>query len=84
MQHEIEDIGVDYPDYFTGRGVSFTKWDDVFVGIGNSPWEACEDALEQAASAGWAVDDIPNTLSEVSEIGEREDAHHFVAVYLEK
>ncbi len=84
MKYKIEDIGVDYPDYFNGRGVAFTVCDEVFVGIGNSPWEACEDALERASNAGWIVDEIPNTLSDVSEIGQRLGAYHYVAVYLRR
>lgn len=53
--YELEDCGADHSQYFPGRGVSFTKWDLCYVGAGNSPREAIEDALEQAATCGYDV-----------------------------
>ena len=59
--YRIDVHGVDNPQYFTGYS---TDDDAVFVGIGNSAYEALEDALEQAAWDGWNVNDVPNTLSD--------------------
>jgi hypothetical protein len=50
--YSIRDHGVDGEQYFQGAGVAFTKWKDCFTGIGDSPGEALEDALEQLACAG--------------------------------
>lgn len=86
---QLEDCGVDHCQYFTGRGTVFTAFDVVFVGIGSSASEACEDALEQAAMSGWNVDAIDNDLSNEDDVPVSEDDEyqdndflHYVAVYL--
>ncbi len=45
--YEIVRHGIEYPDYFQGCGVSFTDFDEVQTGIGDTEREAFEDALEQ-------------------------------------
>jgi len=86
IDHEIIDHGVDGSQYFQGCGTSFTNYTDVCTGIGNSPHEALEDALEQAAMSDWDVDWIVNNLSEDSEIPEdaeeESELHHFVSIRL--
>jgi len=57
-EYELEDIGIEHSQYFTGRGTSHTNWDDVYVGIGDNPSEAIDDALEAAAVSGWLINDI--------------------------
>jgi hypothetical protein len=57
-EHQWEDIGIEHSQYFPGRGTAFTEWDDVFVGIGDTPEEAAEDALEYAAQCGYELDGI--------------------------
>lgn len=51
VDYEIWNHGVDHSQYFQGKGTSYTKWDEVYTGIGRSEKEALEDALEQAYSA---------------------------------
>ncbi len=55
---EIIDHGVDHSQYFQGCGTSGTSYTDVATGIGHTPREALEDALEQLASAGWDNTDV--------------------------
>ena len=50
--YEIVDHGQDGESYFPGCGVAFTSFDTVFTGIGDTPGEALDDALEQAAIGG--------------------------------
>lgn len=61
-EFSLEYHGIDYPSYWQGAGVSFTKWDNCFVGVGDTPFEAGEDALENAAQCGYDVDEIENDL----------------------
>lgn len=59
--YELEDIGIDNSQYFQGRGTSHTDWDDVYVGVGDNPSEAIDDALCSAAISGWRLSaDIKN------------------------
>lgn len=37
--------GIEFPDYYQGCGTSFTRWQNVIVGIGDDIAEAAEDAL---------------------------------------
>lgn len=88
--YSIDDMGVDHPSYFQGAGVSFTDWEDCYVGIGNTPYEALKDALDNAACSEWDVEEIPNTLSDESDIPEPElgdddepsELQHYVVLYL--
>ena len=50
--YKIQDHGIESEQYFQGAGTSFTKFDTCSTGIGNSPAEALEDALEQLAAEG--------------------------------
>lgn len=49
---EVLDHGIDWPDYFQGAGVTFTEFDDIATGCGDTPAEAIQDALEQIAMRG--------------------------------
>lgn len=49
---DVELHGVDNSSYFQGAGVSFTRYDDIYIGIGDSEREALENALEDLASTG--------------------------------
>jgi hypothetical protein len=55
-EFELIDIGIDNSQYFQGIGSGV--YDEVFVGIGDNPAEALNDALDSAASAGWNVEHI--------------------------
>ena len=79
--YEIINHGIDYPDYFPGCGTTFTGYTDVGTGIGNTPHEALDDALEQLAIDDWYVEDIENDLSEESEIDDGDtEANYYVSV----
>lgn len=49
--YEIIRHGVEYSDYFQGCGTSFTEFDHVQTGIGDTEKEAFEDALDCIASS---------------------------------
>lgn len=84
--HEILDHGVEGSQYFQGCGVSYTRYTEVYTGIGDSAYEALEDALEQAAMSDWDVESIKNDLSEEITIPEdaedESELHHFVSIRL--
>ena len=54
--YEIVVHGMEHEQRFQGCGVSGTGYTAVFTGSGDNPSEALDDALEQAAMAGWDVD----------------------------
>lgn len=60
-EHEVVDYGIESSDYFQGIGRG--RFDDVFVGAGDTPNEALSDALDQAAHE-WKVDDIESPYTE--------------------
>lgn len=84
--HKIEDRGVEHEQYFQGCGISHSKWDEVASGVGSTPMEAYEDALDSLAQNGWDTETLPQDgegLSKKSEIPEDgEDLHHYVCVYV--
>ena len=61
--YEITDYGIDNASYFQGHGVSYTDFEYCSLGCGDDYRAALEDALEQAAMAGYditlAVEDLP-------------------------
>jgi hypothetical protein len=95
-EHKIKDHGVEHEQYFQGCGISHSKWDEVASGVGSTPMEAYEDALDSLAQNGWDVESLPQDgegLSKKSEIppnepigynpsGYSEDLHHYVCVYV--
>ena len=48
---EVEFLGVEYPDYFQGYGVSFSKYENCTYGIGNTEEEALDDCIEMFAQS---------------------------------
>jgi len=80
-EHQITDHGVHDPQCFPGDGVANTMWDACSVGVGYSPHEALEDALEMLAQDDWDVQLFDNTLSKEDTvphgIGER---WHYIAL----
>lgn len=83
---QILDHGVNGSQYFQGCGTYGTDYTEVYTGIGDSPHEALEDALEQAATSDWDVEGITNDLSKeitIPEDAEEEsELHHFVSIRL--
>jgi len=67
--YEWRDYGIMGSDYFQGAGTAGTDWEAAYVGIGDNPREAAEDALDQACSDGWenltkvSTADIPDKPS---------------------
>ncbi len=61
---EVIDHGIEHSQYFQGCGVSHTRYTDVATGIGDTPSEALDDALEQLASAGYDVSRITSEIDE--------------------
>ena len=55
---KILDHGVEHSQYFQGCGISHTPFTDVATGIGDTPGEALDDALEQLAQSDWDVETI--------------------------
>lgn len=47
IDYEVIDHGVDHEQYFPECGVANTKFNEVFTGIGDSPYDAGQDAMEQ-------------------------------------
>lgn len=85
--HEILDHGVEHSQYFQGCGLAFSTFDDVATGVGDSPFEAAEDALESLAQNGWDVSSINNEESKESELPESDDEsdepseiYHYVSI----
>ncbi len=77
---EIINHGVEHSQYFQGCGVSHTSYTDVATGIGDTPSEALNDALEQLAANGWDVEPIDSELElcpaqRLEWLGEEYDAH---------
>ena len=86
-EFEIVNHGIDGEQYFQGCGVTFTPFDDVATGIGDTEKEALEDAIDLLAQNGWEISveleeevkkaNNKNTLSEEESEGEM---HYYVSV----
>lgn len=61
-EYSLDNYGIEHQQYWQGVSTMHTDWDEVFVGIGDNPHEAGDDALSQAAEDGWFVDPIENEL----------------------
>jgi len=82
-EYSFEDLGVENSQYFQGAGTSYTKWEDVYVGIGSNPYDAAEDALDSAAQSGWDVENINNDLPKEDTVPEEaEDIYQYVGFYV--
>lgn len=62
--YSIHDLGVMDSSYFQGAGLHGTRWDVVYVGTGETGYEALEQATDEAASEGWNVRSIANEFPE--------------------
>ena len=81
IEYQIIDHGVEHEQYFQGYGISFTRFEDIATGIGDSPKNALEDALDQLATGGWDTDVINDEFSDIPTIEENQDEmHHYVSV----
>lgn len=67
-EYEILDHGVGNAQYFRGAGISYTEFDDIATGTGNSLKEALEDAAEQLAQGGWKLSsDLEQEIEQASD-----------------
>lgn len=57
-QFQVIHHGIECSQYFQGCGVSHTKFEEVATGVGDTPLEAIDDALESLAQNGWDVSSI--------------------------
>ena len=55
-EYEVVDIGIENCQYFRGFGRG--GFDDAFTGQGDTPGEALDCALNQAAESDWEVDGV--------------------------
>lgn len=89
--YEIIDHGVEDEQYFKGCGTAGTKFGDVYTGIGDSAYDALEDALEQAATSDWNISSVENNLSKEVDVPQTEDDSeddtgiwHYVSIRLKQ
>ena len=54
--YEISNYGIENAQYFQGHGTSCTKFEYCSLGVGDSYRMAMEDALDQAAQAGFDIE----------------------------
>jgi len=80
---EVEDHGVEHSQYFQGAGLAFTTFESIGTGIGDSPGEALDDAIEQLAMEDWKFPD--SLLAELrADLGTEEEINRdFVAESIE-
>jgi hypothetical protein len=84
----VEYLGCEYPDYFQGYGVAFSRYDNCAYGIGDTIAEALDDCIEMFAQssdidcteevearirADFGEYDADATVSDVLGIDENED-----------
>jgi hypothetical protein len=74
---EFRDYGVDHAQYFQGAGTAYTDWDQVYVGVGDSAFEAGKDALDSLCSGAEHVtmETFLDLEARASELDNAEDAH---------
>jgi hypothetical protein len=86
QNYKILNHGIDGSQYFPGCGVACTLYTHVYTGIGESAHEALEDALEQAATDDWNVEEIKNDLDETENIehadNDEDEMHYFVSIQI--
>lgn len=55
-EFQVVDHGLDHSQYFQGCGVSFTNFENVVTGCGDSFQEAIDDALESMSQLDSSID----------------------------
>lgn len=85
--YEFIDHGLQHPDYFQGCGTSLTKYDECYTGIGSTPQDAANEALDLASHEyRWndaVFDDAEieaSTFSSVESIPEDSEAIYHVSI----
>lgn len=62
--YRIDRYGLQSASYWQGAGTACTTWREVATGIGETEFEALEDALESLAQQDWETAQIENTLDD--------------------
>lgn len=65
--------GIEHEQFFQGHGIAFTKFESTATGIGNSAFEAWEDAMYQIAFDGWDMEALEALLNEQGHIPRKTD-----------
>ena len=91
MEYQIEHHGVHHEQYWRGAGISGTSWDECCSGIGSTPAEALDDALEGACTGTAFPDEMaPAIEKEIDKLRESEEApeeelsegvYHYATLY---
>lgn len=88
-EYEIIDLGVDHPEYFPGYSLSpESDFDELYIGVGDSAYEAVGDALDQIALDGYDVLPIEDeSLTDFADMREPDvegEEVHYVAFKIRK
>jgi hypothetical protein len=90
VEFELVDHGIENEQYFQGCGVACTQFEECATGIGDTPAEAIDDALECLAQQAWDVDGMEKRI--LADIGKRkmpqrpkvkardEECHYYVSI----
>jgi hypothetical protein len=86
--YDVTYHGAMISDFFQGWGVSFTKYNYCYTGVGSNPAQAYEDAILQAESSGELTDEYLLSLPTVEEVGFgsydgeelEEGVYHYVSI----
>ncbi|MFB6375550.1 MAG: hypothetical protein ABEN55_21075 [Bradymonadaceae bacterium] len=68
MKYEYEEKGYTNPQFLQGastRHASFIEADDAIYGVGATPFEAFENALNVLGQRGYDVEDVANPFEDV-------------------
>jgi len=60
--YEFIDLGVAYPEYFTGLALAFTKFSKYAIGVGNTCAEALKDCLGIVSQMGYDADELSRRI----------------------
>lgn len=64
--YQIVDHGIEHEQYFQGCGVSYTEYEDCYTGIGQTLWEALDDALDiMATEEKYEYNSNPELIAEI-------------------
>lgn len=74
VQYALEYHGIDHDQYWSGVSTVFTNWDYVFTGIGDTPHEAGEDAIDMLAQS-IDVDNLDTIKNRLHKRADSRDLH---------
>src|SRR5688500_3354046 len=89
VRYEIIDHGIEHEQYFQGCGISGTSYTDCATGIGDSFFEALEDAADQLAQQGFEM--LPPELEAEIEEADRteidrslvnDECHYYASILI--